>query len=141
MIRAYHRAFSGLPARVWILALVLLINRAGSMVMPFLALYVSKVMHYGDEYAALVMAFYGVGSLLGNYAGGWLTERIGAFRVQFWSLLLNAAGFILLSTMRGYAPFAITLVGVSFVAEVFRPANATAVTSAALRRPCDVGLR
>ncbi len=127
---AYRNAFGGLPAAVWVLALVLLINRAGSMVLPFLALYVKNELGYPEDLAALTIAFYGVGSLLGNYLGGWLTRLFGAYRVQFWSLVLNGVGYAILSQVRTYGVFAGTLVLVTVAAEILRPANATSVTAA-----------
>lgn len=39
--RSYVRAFSGLPGEVWILAFATLVNRAGTMVLPFLTLYLT----------------------------------------------------------------------------------------------------
>ena len=42
LISAYRAAFSGLPREVWLLAGGLLITRAGTMVLPFLSLYLTR---------------------------------------------------------------------------------------------------
>ena len=41
IICLYRQAFSGLPRAVWLLAAVLLVNRSGTMVIPFLSLYLT----------------------------------------------------------------------------------------------------
>lgn len=127
---AYRNAFGGLPWAVWVLSIVMLINRAGSMVLPFLSLYVKNELGYREDLAALTIAFYGLGSLLGNYFGGWLTRMYGAYRVQFWSLVLNGVGYGVLSQMRSYIGFVVTLMIVTIISEILRPANATSVTAA-----------
>ena len=38
----YRAAFSGLPRDVWRLGVVMLVNRAGAMVLPFIALYLTR---------------------------------------------------------------------------------------------------
>ena len=40
--RTYRAAYSGLPRDLWLLSLVLLVNRAGGMVLPFIALYLTR---------------------------------------------------------------------------------------------------
>lgn len=78
----YKQVYGGLSAASWMLALIQLINRSGSMVLPFLAVYMTHALGYTVQQAGLIMSIYGVGSLIGSYLGGWLTDKIGAFRVQ-----------------------------------------------------------
>lgn len=47
----YADAFSGLPRDVWLLAGAMLVNRAGTMVLPFLSLYLTRQL--GLAFAAL----------------------------------------------------------------------------------------
>jgi predicted MFS family arabinose efflux permease len=70
------------------LALIQLINRSGSMVLPFLAIYMTTQLGYSVTRVGWIMSVYGIGSLGGSYFGGRLTDRIGSFNVQFYSLLL-----------------------------------------------------
>ena len=128
VLRTYAAAFSGLPRDIWLLAWVMLINRAGSMVIPFLALYVNKELGYSQAAAALMIVFYGLGSSLGNVVGGRLTAWLGPEWVQCLSLLLNGVGFVALGQVDSYAAFAAVLIVTSTFAETFRPANATAIT-------------
>ena len=50
--RSYVRAFSGLPGEVWILAFATLVNRAGTMVLPFLTLYLTGQFGWSPAAAA-----------------------------------------------------------------------------------------
>ena len=87
----YADAYRGLPRDVWLLSVAALINRAGTMVIPFLALYMTKHLGFAKEDAGLLIGVYGGGSLIGTWVGGYLTDRIGALRIQVTSLWLTAA--------------------------------------------------
>lgn len=127
--RTYADAFGGLPREVWLLAWVMLINRSGSMVLTFSSLYVHTELGYSEELAALVIVAHGVGSSLGTFLGGYLTERFGPIRVQVASLIGCGVGYALLSQMNTYSSFAITLFGVGVIGDIFRPANGVALTN------------
>ena len=78
----YRAAYSGLPPDLWLLALVALVNRAGSMVLPFVALYLTAERGFTTREAGQIVALYGIGAVVGACAGGWLGDRIGAIRTQ-----------------------------------------------------------
>jgi len=130
VLGAYRRAFSGLPPRVWILAAGLLVNRAGTMVLPFLSLYLTRELGLSVEQAATVLAMYGAGSVAGSFLGGWLSDRIGPLRVLLLSLLLAGGGLMVLPALTGFATLLPAIFLVSTVAESFRPALMTAVALA-----------
>ncbi len=125
---AYREAFSGLPREVWYLALAMFINRSGSMVIPFLALYVNEKLECDERWAGWMVAVYGLGSAIGSFTGGYASERWGPMRVQVGALIINAIGLILLSQMPTYLTFGIVLIGMSIAADAFRPANFAALT-------------
>ncbi len=58
-IDLYRRSFAGLPRRVWYLAAVLLINRAGAMVIAYLTVYLTQERDFTTTRAGLVMAALG----------------------------------------------------------------------------------
>lgn len=123
----YKNSFSGLSKEVWLLTIVNFINRCGTMVVPFLSIYLHKELGFTIEQAGLVVASFGAGSVVGTYIGGILTDKIGYYHIMFWSLL--GAGFIFISmqwvtTYHGW--LAIIFVA-SLVADTFRPASMTAV--------------
>ncbi|MEY4865202.1 MAG: hypothetical protein RLZZ114_631, partial [Bacteroidota bacterium] len=46
-IRAlYTDAFSGLTRDAWVLATIMFVNRSGTMVLPFLSLYLTQALHF-----------------------------------------------------------------------------------------------
>ena len=75
------------------------------------------------------MSVFGVGAILGGYLGGKLTDRMGFFRVQFFSLLCNGILFIVLGYMNTLTSIAICVFAMSSLGEAFRPANAAAIAA------------
>lgn len=127
LIRMYLKSYSGLTAPAWMLAFVLLINRSGSMVLPFLSLYLKDELNLSIEDVAFILTMFGFGSLVGSYLGGHLTDKIGTFAVQFWSLLLTAVGFVFIAHLRSVTELAIGFFVITVISDSFRPANAAAV--------------
>lgn len=124
---AYLAPFRGLPREVWYLSIVMFINRSGSMVLPFLTLYANKQLGYSVESAGTMVAWFGLGSCLGAFSGGWLVSRSGSLRVQIFAFCCSALGFVILSQITAYAWFSLTLFVMSIAGEAFRPANAAAI--------------
>jgi hypothetical protein len=108
--RAYHfyiGSFSGLSREVWILALITFVNRAGTMVVPFLSLYLTKDMGLSLEQVGWIMSCFGAGSVLGSWAGGKLTDRLGFYDIMIGALLTSGVAFILLQYVKGYEAFCV----------------------------------
>ncbi len=127
LVGAYRSAFAGLPRDVWLLAAATLVNRSGTMVLPFMSLYLTRRLSFSTVEAGRVLSLYGLGAIVGSYLGGWLSDRFGALRVQEASLLATGAGFLVLSRLHGKIAFAVAMLLLSAVAEWFRPALLTAV--------------
>ncbi len=128
---AYKGAFSGLNGTVWLLAFASLINRAGTMVLPFLALYLTEDRGFTTTAAGQALAVYGVGAVVGSYFGGWLCDRIAPRSIMIGSLVLTAVGFLLLGRMEARPAILAAMLFLSVVGEAFRPANFAAVAAAA----------
>ena len=126
-IALYRNAYSGLSAPVWWLGLVLFVNRSGTMVIPFLTVYLTTELHYTIGQAGMIMGIFGAGAMLGGFLGGKLTDRIGFYPVQFSSLILNGVMFIVLGQMRTLWQLGICIFILSSLGESFRPANAAAI--------------
>lgn len=125
-INLYKNAYTGLNRRMWLLAVVMLINRSGTMVLPFMTLY-CKHIGYTTRQAGLVVAIYGIGSLVGAFIGGKISDRFGFYYTQFFALLCGGILFITLGQMNTYFSICVCTFFLSMVNESFRPANATAV--------------
>lgn len=126
-VELYRKSFSGLSKDIWLLALISFINRAGTMVVPFLTVYLTHEKHFTLEQAGWIMTCFGLGSILGSFAGGKLTDRLGYYPVQLWTLTLSGLVFILLLRMDSIIELGITTFLLSAVADAFRPANLAAV--------------
>jgi len=126
-ISAYRNAYLGLSAPMWWLALVMFVNRAGTMVLPFMTVYLRDDKHYSIATAGWEIAFFGGGAILGNFIGGKLTDRIGFYHIQFWSLFFNGILFIVLGWMQTFSQIAACMFTIGMVGEAFRPANAAAI--------------
>lgn len=117
------RSLRGLPRDLWILSFATLINRAGTMVLPFLVLYLTRELGFSAPRAGLVLAVYGAGSILAAPLAGRLSDRIGPMPIMRWSLVITGGLLLLYPFVRGYAAIiALTLVW-AIVSESFRPAN------------------
>ncbi len=120
--RVYRDAFAGLPRDVWLLAFVALVNRTGTMVLPFITLYLTGERGFSVKDAGQIVGLYGIGAVAGSYLGGRLSDRIGAVRTQQASLALGGIGLLVLGSARGRIVIAATVLVVSLVVEAFRPA-------------------
>lgn len=125
-INLYKNAYTGLTRRMWLLAVVMLINRSGTMVLAFMTLYINHI-GYSTKLAGLVVAVYGIGSLVGAFIGGKISDRFGFYYTQFFALFCGGILFITLGLMKSYLSICVCTFFLSMVNESFRPANATAI--------------
>lgn len=125
-VNLYRNAYTGLTRRIWLLALVMLINRSGTMVLAFMTLYIHHL-GYSTKLAGLVVGFYGIGSMVGAFIGGKISDRFGFYYTQFFSLFCGGILFITLGQMKSYTTICVCTFFLSMVNESFRPANATAI--------------
>lgn len=123
----YKTSFSGLSRETWLLSIVMMFNRCGSMAVPFMGLYVTQSLHRSEMDAGLIITLFGVGSILGSATGGKLTDMIGFRPVQILSSIIGGILFMLFSTITHFSTLCILAVVISFFSEAFRPANFTAV--------------
>ena len=118
----YLENFRGLSKEIWMLSLVTLINRTGAMVIPFLSLYLMKELNFSFAQVGWIMTCYGLGSVLGTYVGGRITDIIGYYNVVVLSLLLGGLGFISLQWASGFYGVCSAIFVVMFLVDAYRPA-------------------
>lgn len=124
----YRSAYSGLSRATWLLSFIMLINRSGTMVIPFMTLYLtSEEMGYSVAQAGIVFGLFGLGAFFGAYAGGKLTDKIGFYKVQLLALAGGGLLFMVLGQLRSYELICLFTFLLSFVNEAFRPANSAAI--------------
>jgi len=126
--RTYSNAYSGLSKESWLLSLIMLINRSGTMVVPFLTLYLtSPEMGFTIGQAGIVFGIFGTGAFSGAWLSGKFTDKIGFYPVQIFTLLAGGVLFIVLGQMKTYPLICAFTFLLSFFNEAFRPANSTAI--------------
>lgn len=118
----YLANFRGLSREIWLLSLVTFVNRAGAMVIPFLSLYLINVEGFNLPQVGWIMSCFGLGSLVGTYIGGRLTDSIGFYKVILSSLFLGGVGFILLQYINTFYGFCIGIFLLTLMADAGRPA-------------------
>lgn len=125
----YVNTFKGLSTEVWWLSLITLVNRAGTMVIPFLSLYLNKNLGFSLANVGWILSFWGLGSVLGTWLGGKLTDKIGYYKVMFSSLLISGIFFILLQTLSTFESFCLGILLTMLAADAFRPAMFVALNA------------
>ncbi|HSN99092.1 MAG TPA: MFS transporter [Candidatus Nanopelagicales bacterium] len=122
------RDIRGLPRDLWLLCGAILINRLGTMAVPFLSLYLTRHLGHDTSIAGLMLALYGAGALCGAPISGRLCDRIGPGRILVGSLL--ASGLLLLAypLLRSVTALGAVTFALAATAEAFRPASLVVVT-------------
>src|SRR5579862_1077180 len=124
----YRNAYSGLSRSTWLLSFVMLVNRSGTMVIPFMTIYLTQPsMGYSIGQAGFVMGLFGLGAVCGGFFGGKLTDTFGFHRVQLITLTGGGIMFMVLGQMKSYPLICVVTFVLSLVNEAFRPANSTAI--------------
>ena len=128
LFNSYINTYKGLSREAWMLSIVMLINRSGSMVLPFLGVYMTDHLKFSLENTGIVLSFYGIGSVLGSWLGGFLTDKFGEYYIQSWSLFLSAPIFIIMPFFSSVDMMALLIFLQSAISDTFRPANSVAIT-------------
>lgn len=124
------RGLGSLPREVWVLSTVTLINRAGTMALPFLVLYLTQNLNLSKQQAGLVLVFYGVGAIITAPLAGKLCDLIGSLRVMKASLFLSGMALFAFPFAHGFiAVSAITILW-AIISEAFRPASMSILSEA-----------
>lgn len=126
-LRLYQNAYQGLSPSVWLLAGVMLINRCGTMVLPYMTLYLTQQLGYSVTDAGIVMAVYGLGAFVGTFLGGRLTDRYGFYYVQLISLVAGGVFLLVLQFVTDFYVLCGSVFVFSLLGDTFRPANQTAI--------------
>lgn len=124
----YREAYSGLSPSAWLLSLVMFVNRAGTMVMPFMTLYLTTALGYTIAQAGWVMACFGIGAVCGGLLGGKLTDKFGFYFIQLFALFGGGIMFFVIGQMTNFVPICISAFFLAMINESFRPANSAAIT-------------
>ena len=81
------------------------------MVVPFMTMYMTQYIGVGIGKAAFVMSVFGMGAIIGALIGGKITDKVGYYYVQLFTLLGGGILFIVLGFMKSYASICIASSG------------------------------
>ena len=126
-LNLYKSSYGGLSRNTWWLSLVMFVNRSGTMVVPFMTMYMTQELGVDIAKAGFVMSLFGAGAIIGALIGGKVTDKIGFHYVQLFTLLGGGIMFLVLGQMKSYTAICVTTFFLSMVNEAFRPANSVAI--------------
>jgi MFS family permease len=112
-----------MPRPVWILFGGTFVNRFGTFVMPFLAIYLSRE-GYTPAQAGIAISAYGGGHIVASMLGGHLADTIGRRHTIALSMFGSSVAMLALSQARGLPLITLFSFLVGLVGEIYRPAAA-----------------
>ena len=118
----YINNFRGFSREVWILAIITFINRAGTMVLPFLSKYLKEDLNFTYGQVGWVMVCFGAGSMIGSWLGGKLSDKIGFYKIMVFSLFTSGLLFFAIQFVTSFYGLCFAMFGIMVVADMFRPA-------------------
>lgn len=122
------KSLKGLPNDMWVLFFTSLINRSGTMVLPFLTLYLTKKIGTTPAEAGLALLVYGIAAFLAAPLTGKIADKVGSLKVMKFSLFGSGIIFIVFSFITHYYLILIASFFLAAVNEAFRPANLSMIS-------------
>ncbi len=114
--------YLALPRQVHIVCLGTLVNRAGTMLLPFLTLYLTKKLGFDEEFATLCMGGFGLGAVVAALIGGHAADAIGRKVVMITSLLGGAAVLVVFGSLSTRPQMIVAVFVFAVLGEMYRPA-------------------
>lgn len=123
-----YKGLKGLPRDMWTLFFTSLINRSGTMVLPFLALYLTKKIGVSPAEAGTALLVYGAAAFLAAPITGKLSDKLGSLKVMKFALYGSGIIFFLYSFITDYYWILVASFILAAVNEAFRPANLSMIS-------------
>ena len=99
------------------------------MVLPFMSMYLTSNLRFTLAEAGFVMGFYGAGSIIGAFLGGYLTDKYHYHGVQLWSLAGSSLFLFILPFLYDFWTLSVAVFIFSSVSDTLRPANSVAISA------------
>ena len=122
MIKRYLENYKNFPREIWVITIISFINRAGTMVVPFLSKYMKESLGFSYAQVGWVMVCFGIGSLLGTFVSGKLADKYSAYKVMVFSLFTSGLIFIGLQFVSSFEGLCFSIFLLTSIADMFRPA-------------------
>jgi predicted MFS family arabinose efflux permease len=133
-----------MPREIWIQSLAILINRAGTMVLPFLVIYLTKGLGFSARSAGFAITVYGIGSVAASPLAGRLSDRLGPMTVLTTSLITSGCLLLFFPFISSYGTILALTLAWAVASETFRPAsmaNISDLVGPELRKPAVALIR
>lgn len=121
-LQRYINNFRGFTREIWILTFITFINRAGTMVLPFLSKYLKEDLHFSYSQVGWIMVFFGSGSIIGSWLGGKLSDKIGFYKIMIFSLFTTGVLLFCIQFITSFVGLCIGMFVLMIIADMFRPA-------------------
>lgn len=118
----YINSFRGFSREIWILAIITFINRAGTMVLPFLSKYLKEDLHFSYNEVGWIIAFFGAGSMVGSWLGGRFSDKVGFYKIMIFSLFTSGILIFCVQFITSFIGLCAAMFVVMMIADMFRPA-------------------
>jgi len=118
-----------IPRNIWLLAAASLINRTGMMVLPFIVLYAVEELNASPSEAGIILAVYGIGSLITSPFAGKLSDKIGSVKLMEISLILTGVFLFAYSMVTDLYLFILLSFLFAVISEAFRPASMSFISN------------
>lgn len=99
------------------------------MVIPFLSLYLTDNLDFSLQQVGWIMTSYGLGSFLGAWLGGKLSDQIGYYKVILGSLFLTGISFMIIQYFTSFWSICIGFFFLIAIADMARPAFFVALSA------------
>ncbi len=123
------RGLGRLPSSIKAICAAGLINRAGTMVLPYIAVWLIEARGYTASEAGFLIGCYGAGALLAAPLGGRLADHFGAVFVMRAGLIATGIAILALPFFEARWAMCTVMFLWSMLGEVFRPANLVALST------------
>lgn len=128
-LKNWLESFRGLSKEVWMLSFITLINRSGTVVIIFLSIYLTGQLGFSKSQAGIVIGCFGIGSLLGAWTGGWLTDKIGYYKVMFLSMFAVGFFFFGMAYVKEFYTFCAFVITTAAVGDMYGPASSASIAA------------
>lgn len=122
MNNIFFKNFSDFNKEIKIIALITLINRMGTVVVPFLSKYLKEDLDLTYSQVGWIMVFFGLGSLIGTFISGKLSDYFGAYKIMVFSLFMSGIVFIMLRYVKTFELLCLSVFLLTTIADMYRPA-------------------